>query len=130
MIVAMFIVQATGRASTKAAFLIFSLAYFLLSSWLSTSIIFLSLFHSLLLPSDTSEGQSREYWRGKHHCTIDLMLDWFGIGCMTTDDFCFYLQSRLIQTSQTGGQWYCDTSPFSIPWSSYNQALLSSNWSL
>jgi hypothetical protein len=24
------------------------------------------------------------------------------------------LQNRLIQTSQTGGQWYSDTSPFSI----------------
>jgi len=28
---------------------------------------------------------------------------------------CFYLQNRLIQTSQTGGLWYSDTSPFSIP---------------
>jgi len=27
--------------------------------------------------------------------------------CLTTDDFCFYLQNRLIQTSQTG-QWYGD----------------------
>jgi hypothetical protein len=27
---------------------------------------------------------------------------------MTTDKFCFYLQNRLIQTSQTGGQWYND----------------------
>jgi hypothetical protein len=35
---------------------------------------------------------------------------------MTTDNFCFYLQNRLIQTSQTGGQWYSDTSFFSIPW--------------
>jgi len=35
---------------------------------------------------------------------------------MTTDNFCFYLQNRLIQTSLTGGQWYSDTSPFSIPW--------------
>jgi hypothetical protein len=35
---------------------------------------------------------------------------------MTTANFCFYLQDRLIQTSQTGGQWYSDTSPFSIPW--------------
>jgi hypothetical protein len=35
---------------------------------------------------------------------------------MTTDDTCFYLQNRLMQTSQTGGQWYSDTSPFSIPW--------------
>jgi hypothetical protein len=31
---------------------------------------------------------------------------------LTTDNFCFYLQNRLIQTSQTGGQWYSDTSPF------------------
>jgi hypothetical protein len=29
--------------------------------------------------------------RGKYHCTIDLLFDWFGIGCMTTDRFCFYL---------------------------------------
>ncbi len=28
----------------------------------------------------------------------------------------FYLQNRPIQTSQIGGQWYSDTSPFSIPW--------------
>ncbi len=35
---------------------------------------------------------------------------------MRTDNFCFYLQNRLIQTSQTGGQWYSDTSHFSIPW--------------
>jgi hypothetical protein len=34
---------------------------------------------------------------------------------MATDNFCFYLQNRLIQTSQTGGQWYSDTSPFSLP---------------
>ncbi len=27
-----------------------------------------------------------------------------------------FLFTRLIQTSQTGGQWYSDTSPFSIPW--------------
>jgi hypothetical protein len=34
---------------------------------------------------------------------------------MTTDNFCFYLQNKLNQTSQTGGQWYNDASPFSIP---------------
>jgi hypothetical protein len=58
----------------------------------------------------------REYWRGKYHCTVDLLFDWFGISCMTTDNFCFYLQNRLIQTSQIGGQWYSNTSHFSIPW--------------
>ncbi len=46
----------------------------------------------------------------------DLLFDWFGISCMTADNFCFYLQNKLIQTSQTGGQQYSDTSPFSIPW--------------
>jgi hypothetical protein len=51
---------------------------------------------------------------GKYHCTFDLLFDWFGISCMTTDNCCLYLQNRLIQTSQTGGQPY--TSPFSIPW--------------
>ncbi len=35
---------------------------------------------------------------------------------MTTDNFCFYLQNRPIQTSQTGGQQNSDTSPFSIPY--------------
>ncbi len=34
---------------------------------------------------------------------------------MTTDNFCFYLQNRLIQTSQTGGQWYSDTSSLVFP---------------
>jgi hypothetical protein len=32
---------------------------------------------------------AREYKRGKYHCTIDLLFDWFGISCMTTDNFCF-----------------------------------------
>jgi len=40
---------------------------------------------------------------------------------MTPDNFCFYLRNRLIQTSQTGGQRYSDTSPFSIPW--FNHSL-------
>jgi len=38
---------------------------------------------------------------------------------MKTDNFCFYLQNRLIQTSQAGGQWYSDTSLFSSPWPEY-----------
>jgi hypothetical protein len=34
---------------------------------------------------------------------------------MTANNFCFYLQNRLIQTRQTGGQWYNDTSPLVFP---------------
>ena len=61
----------------------------------------------------------REYLSGKYHYTVDLMFDWFGISSMTTDNFCFYFQNRLIQTSKTGGQWYSDTCPFSIPWTTF-----------
>ncbi len=52
---------------------------------------------------------------GKYHCTIDLLFECFGISCMTTDNCCFHFQNRLIQNSKIGGQWYSDTSPFSIP---------------
>jgi hypothetical protein len=46
---------------------------------------------------------------------------------MTIDNFCFYWQNRLIQTSQTGGQWYSDTSPLVFPvemsdWSSTSKS--------
>ncbi len=58
---------------------------------------------------------TREHLRGKYHCTIDPLFDWFGISCMRIEDFCFYLQSWLIQTGQTGGQLYSDTPPFVFP---------------
>ncbi len=49
--------------------------------------------------------------------TVPLTSCFTGLeSAVTTDNFCVYLQNRLIQTSQTGGQWYSDTSPFSIPW--------------
>jgi len=53
--------------------------------------------------------------KGAYHCTIDLLFDLFGISGTTTDNFSFSLQNRLIKTNQRGGQWYSDTSPFSIP---------------
>ncbi len=49
------------------------------------------------------------------HMFIVQATVWFGISCLTTSNFCFYLQNRIIKTSQTGGQRYSDTSPFSIP---------------
>ncbi len=61
---------------------------------------------------------------GKYHCTVDLLFYWFGISCMTTDNFCFYLQNRLIQTNQTGGQWYSDTTITNATRNYYKQASL------
>ncbi len=54
--------------------------------------------------------------KGTYHCTVDLLFGWFGISCMTTENFCFYLQNRLIWKDQTGGQLYILTSHFSVPW--------------
>jgi hypothetical protein len=65
--------------------------------------------------------------KGRFHCTVDLRFDWFRISCMTTDNSCFHLQNRLIQTSQTGGQQYSDTSPFSIP-CLWIRGFMPSNW--
>jgi hypothetical protein len=64
---------------------------------------------------------------GKSHCTVDLLFDWFGISCMTTDNFHFYLQNRLIQIGQTGGQLYSDTSPISVPWPNHSAETQLSN---
>ncbi len=55
--------------------------------------------------------------KGKYHCTIDLLFDWFGLICFANKNINCQLSYNWFQTSQTGGQWYSDTSPFSISWS-------------
>jgi hypothetical protein len=36
------------------------------------------------LPSVPEPGAfTREYYRGKYHCTVDLLFDWFGLVCFT-----------------------------------------------
>ncbi len=58
---------------------------------------------------------TRKYLRGKYHCTIDLLFDLFGLACFANKNKKCQLPYSWFQTSQTGGQWYSDTSPFSIP---------------
>ncbi len=60
-------------------------------------------------------NQAREYQRGKYHCTVDLLFDWFGLVRFANKNKNFQLSYSWFQTSQTGGQWYSDTSAFSIP---------------
>ncbi len=86
-------------------------------NWLYDYWQFLYLFAKQANPNQSNRRSSvqwyfyfKEYTRGKYPCTIDLLFDWFGVGCMTSDNFCFYLPNRLIQTSQTGGHQYSDTS--------------------
>ncbi len=55
-------------------------------------------------------------WTEKYHCTVDLQFDWLGLVCFANKNKNCQLSYSCIQTSQTGGQRYNDTSPFSIPW--------------
>jgi hypothetical protein len=54
--------------------------------------------------------------KGKYYCTVDLLFDWFGLDCFANKNKNCQLSYSEFQTSQTGGQWDSDTSPFSIPW--------------
>ncbi len=53
--------------------------------------------------------------KGKYHCTVDLLFDWFGLVCIANKNKNCQLSYRWFQTSQTGRQWHSDTSPSSIP---------------
>ncbi len=59
------------------------------------------------------KAYAREYWRRKYHSTIDLLFDWFRLVCFADKKNC-QLSYSWFQTSQTEGQQYSDTSPFSI----------------
>jgi hypothetical protein len=61
---------------------------------------------------------------GKYHCTIDFLFDWFGLVCFANKNKNCQLSYSKFQTNQTGGQWYSDASPFSIPWSMVQIQLL------
>jgi hypothetical protein len=54
-------------------------------------------------------------WRGNYHCTIDLPFDWFRLVCFTNKNKNYQSLYSWFQTSQTWGQQYSYTSPFSIP---------------
>jgi hypothetical protein len=48
--------------------------------------------------------------------TVDLLFDWFGLVCFTNKNKHCQLWNSWFQTSQTGGQQYNNTFPFSITW--------------
>ncbi len=64
--------------------------------------------------------------KGKYHCTVDLLFDWFGLVCFANKNKNCKLSYSWFQTSQTGGQLYSDTSPFSIPCVRYSKDFLRS----
>ena len=36
-------------------------------------------------------GQNQGMLKGKYHCTVDLLFDWLGMSCMTTDNFFVFI---------------------------------------
>jgi hypothetical protein len=67
---------------------------------------------------------TREYWRGKYHSTIDLLSDLLGLVYFADKNKNCQLSYSWFQTSQTGGQWYSDTSKFSIPWTTLQAEII------
>ncbi len=67
-------------------------------------------------PSHLTKDSAREHWRGKYHCTVDLLFDQFGLVSFANKNKNCQFSYSWFQTSQTGGQWYSDTSPFNVPW--------------
>jgi hypothetical protein len=45
----------------------------------------------LALRVSVSSGNAK---KGKYHCTVDLLFDWFGISSMTTEFFLFLLEKE------------------------------------
>jgi len=101
--------------------------------------MFLSVIFSQLLKNVTSFGKSYLVWFQKIILpnvqknfpmlkamsyvsgntiggSISVQLTSSLTGLESAVNFGFYFQNRLMQTSQTGGQWYSDSSLFSIPW--------------
>ncbi len=48
--------------------------------------------------------------------SITVLFDWFGLVCFENKNKNCQLSYSWFQNSQTRGQWYSDTSPFSLPW--------------
>jgi hypothetical protein len=61
-------------------------------------------------------GSSKEYYKGKHHCTIDLLFEWIGISCMTTHNFCFISKTDITEPVKQEVNRTVILPPFSIPW--------------
>ncbi len=66
-------------------------------------------------------NQRQGILKGKYHCTVDLLFDCFELVCFANKTK-NQLSYRWIQTSQTGGQWYNETFPFSIPCQRFGRA--------
>ncbi len=73
-----FVLNASGTALSLGAWTIK-----LFTSVNNAAVLTMAAIYSLVLCLST------EYIRGKYHCTVDLLFDWFGISCMTTDNFLF-----------------------------------------
>ncbi len=66
--------------------------------------------------SQSATTLSQGILKGKDHCTFHLLFDRFELVCFANKNKNYQLSYSWFQTSQTGGKWYNDTSPFSIPW--------------
>jgi len=51
----------------------------------------------------TRVGSGREYQRGKYHCTVDLLFDWFGLVCFANKNKnCYTADSKPVKQEVNG----------------------------
>jgi hypothetical protein len=88
-----------------------TLSIMLMRSIVMLSVIIMSIMLSVVMLNVSAPEQLSILAQGilkGDHCTIDLLFDWFGISCATTDNFCFYFakQTNPNHANRSMVQWY------------------------
>ena len=65
--------------------------------------------------TDDNGAERSGEWNATPRIQPIPLFDWFGLACFAKKNKNCQLSYSWFQTSQTGVQWYSDTSPFSIP---------------
>ncbi len=61
------------------------------------------MFDSVFVPDSPFHlSLIRKYERGKYHCTIDLLFDWFGLVCFATVVSCHTADSKPVKQEVNG----------------------------
>jgi hypothetical protein len=59
-----------------------------------TQQVYKGIFYLAAIPGRPALNLNQGILKGEYHCAVDLLFDWFGISCMTTDNFCFLFANQ------------------------------------
>jgi hypothetical protein len=58
----------------------------------------------MALEANSTSMEAQGILKGKYHCTMDLLFDWFGFSFMSTDNFLF-LFAKQTYPNQSNRRW-------------------------